>query len=210
MIYVWFLLGVVLAYLVGSIPTSVWIGKIFYRKDIRDYGSGNAGATNTFRVLGIYAGIFVLLFDAFKGWIVIYSSGFFAGQLSGDETINLLKVCMAFFAVFGHIFPLYAGFRGGKGVATLIGVLAALFPQVLLILLGVFIVSLLISRYVSLSSLVAAFSFPICIIVIFNYQSPVFIIFSIVVAILVILTHQKNIIRLLKGTESRIYFVKKK
>lgn len=208
--YLWLFIGVGIAYSIGSIPTSVWIGKAFFKKDVRDFGSGNAGATNTFRTLGVYAGIFVLLFDAFKGWLVLYSVELFPIASHDAESLNLLKVIMAFMVVLGHIFPLYAGFRGGKGVATLIGVLAALYPTILLILLGTFIVSLVITRYVSLSSILAALLFPVCVIVIFEEQSLTLIVFSIIIALLVMFTHKKNIKRLLKGSESRIYFIKKK
>ncbi len=202
-----YLLNIVLviaAYLMGSIPTSVWIGKIFYGIDIREHGSGNAGTTNTFRILGIKAGIPVFIFDVFKGWAsvkLIYFSDYYI-PASGDY-INI-QLLFGLAALLGHIFPVYVGFKGGKGVATLFGIIVGIHPSAALILVGIFAVTLVFSRYVSLSSMIAGFSFPVVIILIFNTTTLSLIIFSMIIAVLLLLTHQKNIERLLKREESKL------
>src|SRR5512137_2237345 len=118
---------ILLAYLIGSIPSAVWVGKLFYKIDIRKHGSGNAGATNVIRVLGYKAGIPVLLFDVFKGWFDVQVAMLFPHDLLPEDGLNYLRMGLAVAAVLGHIFPVFAGFRGGKGVATLAGVGIALY-----------------------------------------------------------------------------------
>ncbi len=204
---------IILAYLIGSIPTAVWVGKKFHNIDIREHGSGNAGATNTFRVLGVKWGIPVLIFDIFKGWLSVELSYLIADalMLSTTELINL-KLSLGVAALLGHIFPVYVGFRGGKGVATLLGMVIAVHPQSALIAIIIFIISLLITKYVSLSSMVGGLSFPVMIVVVYHSTSLSLIIFSMIIAVLLLFTHQKNIERLLKGEESKanIRFRKKK
>jgi glycerol-3-phosphate acyltransferase PlsY len=165
-------------------------------------GSGNAGATNTIRVLGWKAGIPVLIIDIFKGWIAVYIANFFLFDFVGNQFIYF-KIILATSAVLGHIFPIYVGFHGGKGVATLLGVGIALFPLASLIIAGLFLVILFISRIVSVSSIIASIAFPIVVIFILNTEEVPLIILSIVVAVFVPITHKKNIKRLLKGEEKK-------
>ncbi len=192
------------AYLIGSVPSSVWIGKWFYNIDIRDYGSGNAGTTNTFRVLGTTPGIVVFILDIFKGFIAV-NLVHLAHQLIPDTSgyVNF-EILLGTFAVLGHIFPLYVGFKGGKGVATLLGVVIAIHPASALISLIIFTIVLLISKYVSLSSMVAGIIFPFLIIFVFKETIVSLIIFSIIISVLLLLTHQKNIIRLLAREENKV------
>jgi len=203
-------LAVLGAYLLGSIPTSVWIGKLFYDIDVREHGSGNAGATNTFRVLGKKAGIPVLLFDVLKGWLPVFLFPRLLGLELGTEAVIQFQVALGVLAVLGHIFPVYAGFKGGKGIATLLGVLFALHLQTALVCLGIFVVVFLTVRIVSVGSMLAGVSFPLVLVIAFKEDSFVLIGFAAVVAVLVLITHHKNIKRLLKGEEKRISFTKKK
>jgi len=201
---------VIIAYLIGSIPTSVWVGRVFYSVDVREEGSKNAGATNTIRVLGLKAGIPVLIFDIFKGWLAVIIVSFLNfNELSGDALIYL-QIAMGVAAVVGHIFPIYVGFRGGKGVATIAGVGLALFPVGLFVVLGIFVICLLISRIVSISSIIAAISFPFIIVFLLGNPHLPLILLSVGVGMFIPLTHRKNIKRLLKGEESRFSFKKKK
>jgi len=196
--------GVILAYLLGSIPTAVWVGRIFYNVDVRKEGSGNAGATNTIRVLGVKAGIPVLIIDVFKGWLAVYIANFFWMQTSGFPDLIDLKIIHAIAAIIGHVFPIYVGFKGGKGIATLLGIGIALYPIGAFIAVGVFIIVLLISGYVSLASISASIFFPVIeILILGNTQYISLIILAIAVAIFVPITHRKNIGRLLKNEESK-------
>ncbi|TSA23483.1 MAG: glycerol-3-phosphate 1-O-acyltransferase [Bacteroidetes bacterium] len=204
------ILLILIAYLLGSVPTSVWVGKAFYRIDIRDHGSGNAGATNTIRILGYKAGIPVLVFDVFKGWLAVQLAGWIPLPDLSAEAITYLKIGCAMAAVIGHIFPIFAGFRGGKGVGTLAGVGLALYPLALLIVLGIFILTLAITRYVSLSSMLAAFSFPFVVYFITGERQFALLVLAILVAVFVPVTHRQNIKRLLKGEENRFDFRRKK
>ena len=201
---------VILAYLIGSIPTSVWVGRMFYNVDVRNEGSKNAGATNTIRVLGLKAGIPVLIFDIFKGWLAVFIIRFFEFSDMSLEVNIYLQIVMGMAAVAGHIFPLYVGFRGGKGVATIAGVGIALFPIGIFIVLGIFLLCLLISRIVSLSSLIAAISFPFIVIFLLGNPHLPLILLSVIVGVFIPLTHRKNIKRLIKGEESKLSFRKKK
>ncbi len=202
-----FLLGLLLAYLLGAIPTSVWVGKIFYKTDIRKHGSGNAGGTNTVRIFGWKAGIPVIIFDIFKGWFAV----FFLAQwfpetnlLSGDY----LLLAYGLLAVIGHVFPIYVGFKGGKGVGTLAGVGLALFPWALLAALGIFLVVAIPTRYVSLGSIIAAVSFPLFLIFAFHETSPPVLALGFFASIFIVFTHRQNIKRLLNGEENK-FAVKK-
>ena len=197
------------AYLLGSIPTAVWIGKYFYKIDVREYGSGNAGATNTFRVLGKRAGIPVLLIDVLKGFSAV-SLALFSPYVHGSNLYINLQLVLGIASLVGHIFPLFASFRGGKGIATLLGIILAVHPYAAFISMGIFVIVLIISSYVSLSSMTAAVAFPIVVIFIFKTTVPSLIIFSILIAIMVLITHQKNIERLLRREESKARLIKKK
>ncbi|MBT3417744.1 MAG: glycerol-3-phosphate 1-O-acyltransferase PlsY [Flavobacteriales bacterium] len=196
----------ILAYLIGSLPSAVWLGKTFYNKDVREYGSGNAGATNTFRVLGKKAGIPVLLMDVFKGWFAVYLASFSVA----DNVESQLAFGIA--AVIGHLFPIYTGFRGGKGIATLLGFMIGVEPIAAGICALIFLISFLISKYVSLSSIFASIAFPLVIVFSYGYNnvnSSLFL-FSIFVPILALITHQKNIERLIRGEENKAKFGKNK
>lgn len=201
--------GILLAYLIGSIPTAVWWGKTFYGIDVRNEGSGNAGATNTIRVLGVKAGVPVLLFDVFKGWLSVFLYDMFLSPGLAVLEADFLRILTAVAVVLGHVFPVFAGFRGGKGIATLLGVGIALYPWAVLVTLGIFILMLVTTRYVSLSSIAAAVSFPFTVIFLFNPGSLPLIALAVFVGIFVPLTHRKNIIRLLKNEESKFSLKKK-
>lgn len=194
------------AYLIGSIPTAVWVSKGVFGMDIREYGSGNAGATNTFRVLGPKAGSFVMLVDMIKGVMAVrlaYLVGYYQNPEHLTQLVNL-QIGLGLAAVVGHIFPIWAGFRGGKGIATLFGLVLAIQPLVAICCVGVFLLILFLTRYVSLSSIIASIAFPILILFIFNEPETFYRIFAIAVALMVVLTHQKNIFRLLNGNESKV------
>lgn len=197
-------ISILLSYLIGSIPTAVWVGRLFYDVDIREHGSGNAGATNTFRVLGKKAGIPVLLFDVFKGWLALQIALLTTDSLllSHNHYVNF-QLALGVAALFGHIFPIYVGFKGGKGVATLLGLIIAIAPVAALYAIIIFVVTLLTTRYVSLSSMIGGFSFPILIIVVLQTTTISLVIFSMVIAILLLFTHQKNIERLLSKEEAK-------
>jgi acyl phosphate:glycerol-3-phosphate acyltransferase len=204
-----FSLMVVVAYLIGSIPTSVWVGKIFYNTDIREHGSGNAGATNTIRVLGWKAGLPVFLFDVFKGWLAVSLADFLLADMVIPENLVYFKISLAAAVVLGHVFPVFAGFRGGKGVATLLGVGMALYPVTVWMVLGVFLVVLLISGYVSLGSVTAAVLFPFMDYFLMHQESIWLVGLSIMVAIFIPITHRKNIWRLIRGEETRFFHWKR-
>lgn len=198
------------AYLLGSIPTSVWFGKIFYNTDLREHGSGNAGATNALRVFGNRAGALILILDALKGFAAVYLSRFFPeASFTSANNVVIYQLILGSMALLGHVFPLFAGFRGGKGIATLVGIVIALFPQAVLICLAVFLLAFLPTRYVSLGSITAAITFPIAVIFILQSDLIAEIIFSLAVAVFVPLTHHKNIRRLIKGQENKLQFRKK-
>lgn len=203
--------AIILAYLIGSIPTSVWIGRAFYDVDVRTKGSGNAGATNTIRVLGYKAGIPVLLLDVFKGWLAVFIAHFFWKETFAFPDYIDLKIILAVAAVVGHVFPIYVGFKGGKGIATLLGIGLALYPIGALIAVGVFTVVLILTGYVSLGSIIASVTFPFVEFFILGQTEYLSLnILAIAVAIFVPITHRKNIKRLLNGTESKFTFKKSK
>jgi acyl phosphate:glycerol-3-phosphate acyltransferase len=196
--------AVVLAYLIGSIPSAIWVSKWFFGIDVRDYGSKNAGATNTFRVIGRKAGFPVLFFDILKGW----ASVFFLSQMShyseGSNQFINLQLAIGISAVFGHVFPVYERFKGGKGVATLLGIILAInFPAAGVSFI-IFLLTFLISQYVSLGAITAAVCFPFITVFVFDSKSVSLIIFSIAISIMVILTHKKNIERLIKRQENKM------
>ena len=199
---------IVLAYLIGSIPTALLISRKYFGIDIREYGSGNMGATNTFRVLGSKYGTIVMVIDILKGVFAssLYELLSFYDHHELQRTNFIIGLGMA--AVIGHIFPIFANFKGGKGVATLFGMVLALQPVVALSCVGVFVFVLYLTRYVSLSSILGALMLPISVLWIWNENEVLYRIFTLLVAFLVIFTHQKNIGRLLRGVESRIPILK--
>ncbi|MCF8327119.1 MAG: glycerol-3-phosphate 1-O-acyltransferase PlsY, partial [Bacteroidales bacterium] len=150
----WF--SILIGYVLGSIPSAIWLGKTFHDTDVRNHGSGNAGATNTFRVLGWKIGVVVLAIDMIKG----YGALIIARQLFSLSPHSTIIILSGIAAVLGHIFPLFAGFRGGKGIATLAGVGIAVFPVSFLLVLLVFLIVFLVSKYISLSSIMGAESLP--------------------------------------------------
>ena len=201
---------ILLAYLTGSVPSAVWVGKFFFNIDVREYGSGNAGATNTFRVLGKLAGIPVLFMDIVKGWIAV-NYVWLLGNVSSLSSELFFENQLAFgiAAVIGHLFPIYTGFRGGKGIATMLGILIGLAPYAAIFSLFIFILVFLISRYVSLSSMIASIAFPLFVMFIWNSINQSLNLFAIFVPILSLITHQKNIERLIRGEETKVKFGKK-
>jgi acyl phosphate:glycerol-3-phosphate acyltransferase len=203
-----FIVVFLLAYLLGSIPTAVWVGKQFHGIDVREHGSGNAGATNVIRVLGWKTGIPVLIIDVAKGWLAAYLPVIFKLAEHGSGTLTTFQIIAGLIAITGHIFPVFAGFHGGKGVGTTFGVLLSLHPLLTLSCAAVFLSVLLITGYVSVSSMSAGIAFPILLFFVFGTPSLVFKIFSLFVAVALILTHRKNISRLVKGEESK--FIKRK
>jgi len=203
----------ILAYLLGSIPTAVWIGRAFYGIDVREYGSGNAGATNTFRVLGKKAGIPVMLIDILKGFSATDLAFFIGVSITGGPHSNLInyQLALGIAAVMGHLFPVFAGFRGGKGIATLFGMVLAVNLHAALLCVIVFIIVLLITRYVSLSSITGGFTYLVGVSLIYNKNTNnMVVIFGMCICLLILVTHQKNIERLLKGTESKVNLFKRK
>ncbi len=201
----------IIAYLLGSIPSAVWIGRKYYGIDIREYGSKNAGTTNMLRVLGRRAALPVFVLDFLKGFVAVTLIGIlryddFFADAGNEDLLVLLKIAAVFAAVIGHIFPIFAGFRGGKGVATLVGAVTGIHPPVILLCFAVWLLVLMISHYVSLASMTAGCCFPLFTLISpkINHSIP-FVVFSFVTAVLLLLTHRKNIQRLHAGTESKTY-----
>jgi len=206
-----YILFSLVAYLFGSIPTAVWVGKAWYGIDVREHGSKNAGATNTFRVLGKKPGKVVLLIDVLKGalatLIPVIASHFYL-HLEVDALIKM-QILAAIFAVTGHVFPIFAQFRGGKGVATSLGVIIGLQPIAALICLVIFLVVFIGSKFVSLGAICASIAFPLVVRFVLKEESMWLFGFSILLSGLVIFAHRKNIGRLLKGEESKMNLFKK-
>lgn len=206
---------IILAYFIGSIPTAVWVSKAFFGIDIREHGSGNAGATNTFRILGAKAGTGVMLVDMMKGFLAVKLYLFvkfstFSPYDWDSEQLTNLQVFLGLAAVLGHIFPIWADFRGGKGIATLFGMILSIQPLVAVSLIGVFLLMLFLTRYVSLSSISASIAFPLLIFFIFQEPELSYQLFAIATACMVVLTHHKNIGRLLAGNESKVNLRKRR
>jgi glycerol-3-phosphate acyltransferase PlsY len=191
-------ISVVLAYLLGSIPSAVWIGKRFHNIDVREHGSGNAGTTNTIRVLGWATGIPVLLIDLVKGFLAAMLPVFFHLADPGSALLTNLKLMTGIVSIIGHILPVFAGFRGGKGVATVFGVFLALQP------LAVFLAVFFITGIVSVSSMSAGVSFPVLLFVFFDTPSVLFKIFAIIVGAALLVTHRENIRRIWRGEEKKL------
>ena len=204
------LILILIAYLIGSVPTSVWVSRKFFDIDIREYGSGNAGATNTFRVLGSKWGTLVMVVDILKGVLAtslyILLPTYLGSHNEWDRT-NLM-IGLGLSAVLGHIFPIWANFKGGKGVATLFGMAIAIQPLVAICCIAVFLFVLYFTRFVSLSSILAGVAFMVFILFIFNERETLYRVFAVLVALMIVLTHQKNISRILKGTEGKVPILK--
>ncbi len=195
---------IILAYLIGSIPTSLIVSRSVFNIDIRDYGSGNAGATNTFRVLGSRWGTFVMIVDVLKGMIAVKLALLLPNYIANEVERTNFQIGLGLAAVLGHIFPIWAEFRGGKGVATLFGLIISVSPWTAVSCAGIFAIVLYLTRFVSLSSILASLAFPVFILVVFNVDNIAYRIFAIAVALMVVLTHQKNISRLLAGNENKV------
>lgn len=205
---------VVLSYLAGSIPGSLWVGKLTHGIDVRRHGSGNMGATNTFRVLGWRAGVLATIVDVGKG---LLAAGVIAKLRLNPEVVELpfwnpdvfYQMVAGASAILGHMFPVFAGFRGGKGMNTAAGVLFAITPYSMWITLAVFVTVLGTSRYVSLASMAAAIAFPVTVALrkyVFGIErlDASIVVISIVIMVGLIYAHRSNIGRLLEGTESRV------
>lgn len=198
------LLLIMIAYLLGSIPSALIISKTYFGIDIRDYGSGNMGATNTFRVLGPKYGTVVMIMDMLKGMAAVGLYLLLPQNHSSNWYLINMMIGLGTAAVLGHIFPVFANFKGGKGVATLFGMVLAIQPVVAVTCVAVFLLVLFLTRYVSLSSILAAVMLPISVLWIWNEHEVLYRAFALLVAVLVIIMHQKNILRLLKGVENRL------
>jgi acyl phosphate:glycerol-3-phosphate acyltransferase len=198
---------VLLAYIIGSIPSAVWVGKYFYGVDVREHGSGNAGATNVLRTLGKKPGIAVLIMDMLKGFAAVNLS-WFTDYTSADAEWLGIRAALGVVAILGHIFPLFAGFRGGKGVATMTGTLIALNPVVAVIAIIFFMAVLSLTKYVSVSSMATALMLPVIFGAWFGAGTALSL-YSFAVAVILIITHRKNIKRLMKGEESKVGVKKK-
>jgi glycerol-3-phosphate acyltransferase PlsY len=195
----------VLAYILGSIPTAIWAGKVFRGIDIREHGSGNAGAANAIRVLGWKTGVPVLIVDMAKGWLSAMLPVLFSLAEPDSAIITNLQIGTGLTAIIGHVFPLFANFRGGKGVATVSGVLLAIHPLLTLSCFGIFLIVILITRIISVASMIAGIAFPILLFTLFDNPSLIFKIFSVFVAVALIITHRNNIRRLLKNEEKKFF-----
>lgn len=184
---------IILSYLIGCFPSGLVLGKLFYNKDIRNFGSGNLGATNTFRVLGRKAGIIVMFLDIFKGFIVVFFPIWF--------NLDIPSIFIGMCAVVGHVFPVFLKFRGGKAVATSAGAVLGVHPILLIILAIIFVAILFLTKYVSLSSMVAALCCVVGAIIIGDIP---FLVISIAILIILFVRHRSNIVRIFKGNEPKI------
>lgn len=207
--WIYFTVFGLIAYLLGSIPTAVWVGKTYYGIDVRQHGSNNAGATNTFRVLGKKPGIIVLLIDVLKGALAVLLPYFvLKNEYIVNEVIEVQLVA-AILAIVGHVFPLFAQFKGGKGVATSLGVIVGIHPPAAGICMIIFLLVFITFKYVSLGAIVTAITFPLLIVFYFKVDSLWLQAFSIVLGSVVVFTHKKNIKRLINREESKMNLFKK-
>ncbi len=202
---IWIIIIILGAYLLGSIPTSVWLGRALKGTDLREHGSGNAGATNAFRVLGKPIGTAVLILDMLKGFLAVNLILLQHEVDPGSETWMILRIGLGLMAVLGHIFPVFAGFRGGKGVATIAGVALALHPFAALAAMGIYLLVFVLTRISALGSLIAVLTYPVWIILVFRSEYLAIRIFSLAVVVLVLITHRSNILRLVRGEEKSLF-----
>ncbi len=202
-------MAVVAAYLLGSIPSAVWIGKWFFNIDVREHGSGNAGATNTLRVLGKKAGITVLFLDFLKGLAASSLVMLQHDILDTDTSYKSYQMLFGVLAVIGHVFPIFAGFKGGKGIATLLGMTVGISGPVSLLCAITFVIVVWISKYISLGSMIGTILSPLFVRIWYGPNETIFMYFCAVLAIMVVYTHRSNIQRLRAGTESKFSFNKK-
>ncbi|MFI3268048.1 MAG: glycerol-3-phosphate 1-O-acyltransferase PlsY [Rikenellaceae bacterium] len=198
---------IIIAYLLGSISSAVWIGKRFYGIDVREHGSKNAGATNVMRVLGRKAALPVFAIDFMKGFSAVKLSLLAVG-IDDPSHMFYMEMGLAIAAVIGHIFPIFAKFKGGKGVATIAGAALSMTAIPVLLSLLTFIVVLFITKYVSLGSMAGGISYPLFLVFVTN-ETIEQVVFGVIVAIALITTHRKNIKRLIKGEESKTYLIRK-
>lgn len=212
-----------ISYVLGSVPSSLWVGKLTKNIDIRKHGSGNAGTTNTFRVLGWKAGVSVFILDFLKGFVASYWVSQLAFEMQigngpiappGWEADAFLKITCGLMAVAGHMYPLFAGFKGGKGAATACGMLFGIEPVSISIAFAFFLIIVLTTRYVSLASILASFTYPISLLILrywFDYfVDGSIIIFASIIAAGIIYKHKTNIRRLLAGNENKVNIYKTK
>ncbi len=202
-------LFIVLAYLIGSIPTALWIGRSTHGVDIREHGSKNAGATNTFRILGRKCGWIVLTIDVLKGLAASSLPLIFAEDYSKNELL-LFQISTSLVCIIGHIFPVFAQFRGGKGVASALGIIIGLNPVSACISVVIFLVVFLVSRYVSLGAIITSITYPFVSFFIVKEESSLMIIFTTLLGLLVVLAHWKNIRRLMNGAESKMNLLRRR
>ena len=206
-----FLILILASYIIGSFPTAVWVGKIFHNIDIREHGSHNAGATNTFRVLGNKWGWIVLFVDIGKGYLAASLPFFLSSLYYGfKDEVLILQLVASLCAVVGHVFPVFANFRGGKGVATTLGIILAINLDTALISLAIFLIVFIITQYVSLGAIIASILFPFISFFAMHEDARIMIIFSILVSLIVLFSHRKNINRLLRGEENKMNFLGRK
>ena len=206
-----FLILIFVSYIIGSFPTAVWVGKIFHNIDIREHGSRNAGGTNTFRVLGNKWGWIVLFVDIGKGYLAASLPFFLSSLYYGfKDEVLILQLIASLCAVVGHVFPVFANFRGGKGVATTLGIILAINLDTALISLAIFLIVFLMTQYVSLGAIIASILFPFISFFAMHEDARIMIIFSILVSLIVLFSHRKNINRLLRGEENKMNFLGRK
>ncbi len=214
------ILMIFISFVIGSVPTAIIVSKLIYKTDVRDHGSGNAGATNIFRTFGWKPALFVTIVDMFKGWLPAYIVGSYAiDGMALATSVDLLMIIAGFSAVLGHTYTIFAGFKGGKGVATAAGMLIALFPTVLPICILVFILTLMFTGIVSLGSMLAASALPIIVFAL-EFINPEMTTsltlkgFALLIAFFIVFTHRSNITKIKNGTENRfekaIVFKRKK
>jgi len=216
--FIYLIILIIISYLTGSTPTSIIVGRITNGIDIRKHGSGNAGATNVFRVLGWKPALIVVIVDVFKGWLpaAIFAPAFYFAQIIPD--LGVVQILCGFSAVLGHTYTIFAGFKGGKGVGTLGGMLIALFPTVFPFCLAVAVITIILTGYVSLASMFASVSLPIFLFLL----PPIFgtnpaplslMVFSLLIPWFITFTHRSNIQRLRNGEENQfkkaMIFIKK-
>lgn len=206
-----FVIVILVSYVIGSIPSAVWIGRLFHGIDVRDYGSKNAGATNTFRVFGNRSGSIVLCLDVLKGYLAASFPLLLSHLYLGfKDEVLILQLTASFCAIIGHVFPVLANFRGGKGVASTLGIIIAINPETAFICLGCFIIVFAIWKYVSLGAILASVLFPFVSYFFMMEDARIMIIFSIIISCIVLISHRKNIRRLLRGEENKMNFLKRK